>query len=177
MHTATIRNFILSFLALVLVAGCFSYGVVIIKRKEQELKTQHQTLSEENLRENSFYKLQKTAEESETDRNVLDTYFIKQESDSINVLNWIEATAPKANVRLDTESTSLNKISEKETKTNWIEIKLIFSGERNNVERFVGILERLPYLSYITSLSMGARAIGDWEASVTLRIYLSSYDK
>ena len=175
MNTATIRNLILASLSLLVVVGCFSFAVIKIKNKEGELRGQFQTLNEENLRENSFYQLQKTAEESKKDREQLATYFLKQESDSINVLNWIEGMAPKANVLLETKS--LQKVTDKETKTNWIEVAFIFSGEQDNVERFVGILERLPYLSYITSFSMKAREVGDWEAAVTLRIYLFKYDK
>lgn len=175
MNKVTIRNLILSSLCLLLAIGSFSFVVFQVKNKEQDLQNQFQTLNDENLRETSFHKLQKTAEDSISDRNLLTTYFLKQESDSIDVLNWIEGTAPKANVKLQTKS--LQKITDKDTKADWIEVSFVFSGEQKNVERFVATLERLPYLSYITSLTMSARSSNDWEALVTLRVYIFNYAK
>jgi hypothetical protein len=175
MSKTTIRNLILASLSLLIAIGGFSFIVFKINSKEQELQSQFKTLNDENVRENSFHKLQKTAEESVTDRDRLAKYFLKQESDSIDVLNWVESMAPKARVTLQTKS--LQKVSDKDTKTDWIEVAFVFSGEQKDVERFVGILERLPYLSYITSLSLNGRSSGDWQALVTLRVYIFNYAK
>jgi hypothetical protein len=175
MNKISLRNLILSSLVLLVAVGGFSFMVFKINSKEQELQNQFQTLNDENVRENSFHKLQKTAEMSTSDREDLAKYFLKQESDSIDVLNWIEGAAPKARVNLQTKS--LQKVSDKETKADWIEVSFVFTGEQHDVERFVGILERLPYLSYITSLSLSGRSSGDWQALVTLRVYIFNYAK
>ena len=175
MTRATIRNLILSSLCLLAAAGGFVYMVYHLHAKERLLQTQLGTLNQELAREDSFYKLQHQAEESAADRELLKAHFLGQESESIDVLNWIEETAPKANVFIETKG--LQKITEKETQTDWIEASFAISGERADVERFVAVLERLPYLSYVTSLSLNARASDNWEALVTLRVYTLKYDK
>ena len=175
MSKSTIRNFILSTLCLLCAIGGFSFMVWEVGDKEQVLQVQLQTLNEEIARQNSFYKLQKLAEESSSDRDHLATYFLKEESDSIDVLNWIEGMAPQAHVNLQTKN--LQKITDKDAKTDWIEVSFSFSGEQENVERFVAVLERLPYLSYVTSLSMSAQSSDNWEALVTLRVYIFNHDK
>lgn len=175
MTRSTIRNLIISSLCLLAAAGGFAYMVYHLHAKEYLLQTQLGTLNQELAREDSFYKLQHQAEESATDRDLLRAHFLGQESESIDVLNWIEATAPKAHVFIETKG--LQKITEKETQTDWIEASFAVSGERADVERFVAVLERLPYLSYITSLSLNARASNNWEALLTLRVYSVTYDK
>jgi hypothetical protein len=175
MNKATFRNLILASLGVLLAAGGFSFMVFKINSKEQELQGQVQALNDETVRENAFYKLQKTAEESVADRDRLAKYFLKQESDSIDVLNWVEGMAPRARVELQTKS--LQKVSDKDTKTDWIEVSFAFTGEQHDVERFVSVLERLPYLSYITSLSLTGRPGENWQALVTLRVYIFNYAK
>lgn len=158
-----------------LTAGAFLFMVYQIRDKEMVLQEQLDSLNEELARGDSFYKLQKVSEESASDRERLNKYFLHQDSDSIDVLNWFEAAAPKAHVALQVKN--LQKISDKDTKSDWVEVSLAFSGERADVERFVAILEHLPYLSYITTLSMTARSSTNWEAQVTMRVYIYSYDK
>lgn len=175
MSATTIRNIILSTLIILLTAGAFIFMVYQIRDKEAVLQEQLDSLNEELARGDSFYKLQKVSEESSSDRERLNKYFLHQDSDSIDVLNWFESAAPKAHVVLQVKN--LQKITDKDTKTDWVEIALAFSGERADVERFVAILEHLPYLSYITTVSMSARSSTNWEAQVTMRVYIYSYDK
>jgi hypothetical protein len=70
----------------------------------------------------------------------------------------------------------LQKVFEKETKKEWIEVSFTFSGQQADVERFIEILERLPYLSYITTLDYAAPSLDNWEANITMRIFIFGYD-
>ena len=173
MSRTTLSTLTFSLVCLAVVVAGFAFMLYKVHSKELILQTQLNTLSEVTRREDSFYKLQRLAEESKGDRELLSTHFVKQESDSITVLNWIEGLAPQAGVYLETKG--LQKITEAETNTDWIEASFTFSGERAEVERFIAILERLPYLSYITSVSQTARSSNNWEAKVTLRVYLFTY--
>ena len=174
MSPATIRNFVITALIMCISTGGFIFMLFQIQSKEKVLQDQLLALNDELARGDSFSKLQKVAEESTTDRNQLDTYFLRQDSDSIDVLNLVESMAPKAKVALQTKG--LQKITDKDTKTDWVEVSFVFSGQREDVEKFVAILERLPYLSYITSLTISAKSAASWEAQVTLRAYIYSYD-
>lgn len=175
MSRSTIRTLILSMLSLLIAVGSYTGMAYVVHKKERTLQEQLSTLNDELAREDSFYKLQRLFDDSKQDRELLRSHFLGQESDSIDVLNWIEDAAPKAGVNLETKG--LQKITEKDTKNELIEASFSFSGRREDVERFASILEKLPYLSYITSLSLTARSSDNWEALVTLRVYIYPYDK
>lgn len=170
MSPSTKRNLIIVASALLVATAVFSYAGYFLMQKEQTLRTQLETLEKEQEQESLYFRLEKLAIDSKTERELLREPLLIEESDSIEVLTWIEGFAPESGVLLETKN--LQKITDKETKTDWIEVSFVFSGNQNEVEKFVGILEHLPYLSYVTSLSMSARASDNWEATATLRILL-----
>lgn len=170
MNRSTIRNLIIvSTVLLVAVAGSL-YAGYFLKTKELNLQNQLSTLAKEQQQENLYFRLEKLAIDSKDKRERLRAPLLDQESKSIEVLTWIEGLAPETGVKLETKN--LQKITDKETKTDWIEVTFAFSGNQTNIERFVGILENLPYLSYLTSLNMSAKSDSEWEATATLRILL-----
>lgn len=170
MTRSTTRNLIITSIILLVAMAAFLYSAYFLKTKEQALQSQLATLQKEQQQESLYFRLEKTAADSKNKREELRAPLLDQESESIEVLTWIEGLAPQAGVSLETKN--LQKITDKETKTDWIEVSFVFSGDQANVERFVGILEHIPYLSYVTSLSMSARSSSNWEAVATLRILL-----
>ncbi|MBP6924678.1 MAG: hypothetical protein KBC62_04490 [Candidatus Pacebacteria bacterium] len=170
MTRSTIRNLIITSVLLLVAVAAFFYSAYFLKTKELALQSQLATLQKEQQQESLYFRLEKLAIDSKDKREQLRTPLLDQESESIEVLTWIEGLAPQAGVSLETKN--LQKISDKETKTDWIEIAFVFSGSQANVERFVNILEHMPYLSYMTSLNMSARPNATWEATATLRILL-----
>jgi hypothetical protein len=138
----------------------------------QILKQQVTVLAAEQAQENSYYRLQKINEDSKGEREHLGAYFLRQSSDSIDFLNKVEELAPQAGVDLKTEM--LEDIADKKTGTKWISVKFSFSGTQTDVERFVEILERLPYFSQVTAVSLKARSLDNWQAQVTMRVFLTT---
>lgn len=174
MTSATIRNFVIALLVLLLSLGGFGYMVFQIDKKSDLLKDQLTSIELENKRESDFYRLQKTSEESAEDRKTIETYFLPQSSDSIDFLNRVEQLAPQSGVTLKTDG--LEEASDKKTKQKWIEAKFSFSGTQENVENFINILETAPYLSQVTSVTLNARSLDNWEAKVTMRVFILSYE-
>lgn len=170
MSKATSRNLIIVSVAVLLASGVFVYAGYFLKSKEQTLQNQLTALQKEQQQESLYFKLEKLAIDSAPKRELLRAPLLDQESESIEVLTWIEELAPKIGVSLETKN--LVKVTDKETKTDWIEVSFAFSGTQEDVERFVKILEHIPYLSYLTTLSMSARSSTNWEANTTLRILL-----
>jgi hypothetical protein len=169
MSRFTTRNLIIVSVALVAAIAVFVYAGFFLMKKEETLRTQLETVKKEQQQESLYFRLEKLAIDSKAERELLRAPLLTQESDSIEVLTWIESLAPRSGVSLETKN--LQKINDKETKTDWIEITFAFSGDEDDVERFVGVLEHLPYLSYVTSLAM-TESGGEWKATATLRILL-----
>jgi predicted RNA binding protein with dsRBD fold (UPF0201 family) len=174
MGKTTTKHLIISLGTLLLGVAILGAMSFMIHKKEQTLKSQWIAVHKQAEQEEAFRKLQKVADDSKKDRESLSKYFIYKESDSIEVLTLIEGLAPKSGIYLETKG--LQKISDKDTKTDWVEINFDFSGRRENVEDFIGILERLPYFAYITSLSLTERSLENWQAVVTLRVYIANHD-
>jgi hypothetical protein len=171
MSRLTIKHIITASGLLIFAAAMCGFAVYEISDKGNLLREQVAVLVAEQAQENSYYRLQRVFEDTKDTRAHLDTYFLKQSSESINFLNQVETIAPQAGVELKTEN--LEEFTDKKSGAKWIDVKFSFSGTQENVERFVRILERLPYFSQITSMSLKSRDVDDWQANITMRIFLS----
>lgn len=172
MSRLTIKHFIISTALLLFAISLCALAVYKIMANAQILKQQVTVLAAEQAQENSYYRLQKIDEDSKGEREHLSAYFLTQSSDSIDFLNKVEELAPQAGVDLKTEM--LEDIADKNTGTKWINVKFSFSGTQTDVERFVEILERLPYFSQVTAVSLKARSLDNWQAQVTMRVFLTT---
>lgn len=172
MSRLTLKHLIASTILLVLSIAAGGFAVFEIRSNAQTLREQVTVLAAEQAQENSYYRLQKINEDSKDEREHLSKYFLKQGSDSIDFLNKVEALAPQAGIELTTES--LEDFADKKTGTKWIAVKFALSGTQSDVERFVQILERLPYFSQVTSVSFKTGSDNTWQANVTMRVYLTT---
>ncbi len=173
MSKTTLRHLIISTLALLLSLGVLVYAVYRINNEGTRLRDQVTVLQKEQAHQNSYFKLQKVAEDSKANREALKNHFLKESSDSINFLNEIETLAPAMGVNLKTES--LDEITDKKTGAKSIDVKFTFSGSRNAVETFISTLEHIPYLSQVTSVAVTTRAEGDVEAKLAMKVFIISY--
>ena len=175
MSRSTKINFAIATVCLLLTVGLFGYIFKITGDKEEILKNQLVAIKMGSEREQTFYRLQKIAEESKTDREQLDSYFLPQVGESITFLNQVETLAPQNGITLKTDA--LEEGSDKKTKEKWVDAKFTFSGTRSDVERFIAILENLPYVSRVTAVQLAARAENNWEANVNIRVFIENYEK
>lgn len=170
MSKRSLRNFFIALVFLLATIGGFVFMVFEIRTSERLLDEQLAALAVGNERESLYYQLQKVSEESEEQRKILTSYYLTQSGDSISFLTKVEALAPKLGVNLETDSLSDGK--DKKTKDEWVEARFVFNGSRENVERFISVLESVPYLSEITAVQLTEKDGQNWEASVTMRVYL-----
>jgi hypothetical protein len=171
MSRNTIKHLLISSGCLLLSAGIVFFAVFTIHKEEGTLATQVSVLAEEQSQENTHYRLKKIFEETTVERNQISKYFLRQGSDSIDFLNKVEAIAPQAGVSLRTDS--LEEFSDKKTGAKWIIVKFSFSGDQRDTERFVTILEQLPYFSQVTQVTTQSKAPEGWEATVSMRVFLT----
>jgi Tfp pilus assembly protein PilN len=175
MSKKTLRNLIVSSMLLLLATAAVAFLLFKIYQQGTLLVQQIETIRAERSQEDTFYRLQRVAEESIGDRQAVGSYFLREESDTIEFLTQIESLAPQAGVVLKTEG--LEKKTDKATNVQSIDVTISFSGSEDNVETFMRMLENLPYLLKVTSLDMSAQSSTLWQAKVTLRVQLLPYDK
>lgn len=174
MSPVTIRNVIISLSALCVAVGVFGFMVYQTGVQGNKLTEQISTLEAQRSQEESFFRLQKTAEETKEERATLQSYFLLNESDSIDFLNNVETLAPAAGVELTTSN--LQSVVDAEDDTQWIEVDFSFIGSRQRVRDFIKILEELPYVSRLTSIELALVSQSQWEAKVTVRVRVLAYD-
>lgn len=169
MKSKTTQNLLLASILLVITAGGAVSLLWFISKNSALLTEQLDALKEQNQQEASLLRLQRLAVETKADREKLASYFLLRESDSIMFLSEIEALAPRLSLLLETEA--LKQLLS-EDKVPWIEASFSVSGSRENIERFLSVLETIPYVSRITFVHMEAQASDNWRAEVTIQVQL-----
>lgn len=174
MSPSTIQNSVISLVVMILAALAFGFMVVQTDKQSKELVVQIQTLSTQRAQEESFFKLQKIAEDTKEERELLQSHFLLKDSESIDFLNNVESIAPRAGVSLQTSN--LSSVIDSRDNTEWIEVDFTFSGSRKRVKDFVQILEELPYVARLMSVDLTASNQTEWKARVTMRVRVLAYD-
>jgi hypothetical protein len=175
MSWSTKRTILISLILAVVSITVFGFMVFRVVGQGDRLVAQIIALEEQRAQEVEYRNLQHIANDSAADRAALQEYFLAQESESIDFLNQVETLAPNVGVALKT--TKLELVTDKATKHAWIEVAFEFSGTRDHVQTFIELLETLPYVSRLESVTMNARSRSDWQASVTMKVQVLSYDE
>lgn len=175
MSNSTKTTFIVAIIIFTLALAVFSFMVFQVNKQGEQLGEQISTLEAERAQQDSFFRLQRIAEETVRDREQLASHFLASESNSIDFLNLVEGLAPQAGVILRTNSLDVSEDAESGKK--WIEVSFTFSASRSRVENFLQILESLPYVLRIESYTMNKKTGAEWEANVTMRVQVLNYDR
>jgi len=175
MNRSSIRNAIIALTLFCLAAASFGFMLHQVNVEGDSLTEQISILETRQAQEASYFRLLKTFEESETDREKLQSYFLQKESDSIDFLNKVEALAPQAGVELQTSGLEL--ITDPTDETKWIEVGFSVKGTRDRLRVFLQILEQLPTASRLMSVDMKAISRTEWQASVKMRVRVLAYDQ
>ncbi len=125
MKSKTAQNLLLASILLVVTAGGALSLLWFISKNSVLLTEQLDALKEQNQQEASLLRLQRLANETESDREQLKNYFLLRESDSITFLSKIETLAPELGLLLETEEL---KQLEAEDKASWIQASFSVSG-------------------------------------------------
>lgn len=175
MSTATKKIIVIALVLFCASVSIFGFMVYQVIGQGALLTQQIDALKTEQEQGNAYRQLQKLAEESVDERNLLQSYFLDSDGNGIDLLNSIEATAPQAGVSLETESVQL--IADASDDSEWIEATFSFSANRKKVQDFIRVLETLPQVSRITSVSLKSSSGGIWNATVIIQVRVLDYDK
>lgn len=175
MSKVATRNIVIALVLILVAGGIFGFMVYQVEKQGKKLDAQIDVLAQERAREVTYYQLVKVASDSTDQREEIRSHFLFRESDSIDFLNRIEQEiAPAAEVALDTRD--LDLIEDNVTGEKWVEVSFTFTGTRERVQRFVKILENLPYVLRVSEVIMSARSSTDWKVDLTMQVRVLSYD-
>lgn len=173
MSKTTLRNLIVSLVVFVTVVGVVSFAFASVLNSSQTLEQQIATVVEQNQQQATLLRMQRLAENSQTERAELASYFLLQEADYITFLSQVESLAPSLGISLETQQ--LQQVTR--DNKNWIETTFSVSGTRQNVQNFIQVLEDIPYVSRITSVSMREGGGSQWVADIIIQVQLLTYDQ
>ena len=174
MSPSTIRNVLISSVAMLVALGVFGFMVYQTDAQGEKLTEQIATLESQRSQEESYFRLQKTTEETKEERAKLQSYFLLNEGDSIDFLNEVESLAPQAGVSLQTSN--LLSVTDETDDSQWVEVNFSFTGSRQRVRDFIEVLEEVPYVSRLMTVELASSGQAQWEAKVTMRIAVLAYD-
>jgi|AntRauTorckE6833_2_1112554.scaffolds.fasta_scaffold03102_10 hypothetical protein len=175
MSPSTLKITVVSIVLFIVSTAAFVFMLIQSQQQGEQLVAQLTTLDEQRAQEESYYRLQRIAEESTADRAQLSSYFFSSESESIDFLNMVERLAPEAGVTLETDT--LNLVEDAEDDKQWVEIGFSFEGSRSRVQNFLTILEELPYVTKIIRVNMVATSQSQWQSQVIMRVRVLTYDE
>lgn len=175
MNRSSIRYAVIALILFCFATATFGLMIHQVNVEGDALTEQINILETRHAQEASYFRLLKTFEESETDREKLQSYFLQKESDSIDFLNKVEALAPQAGVELQTNGLEL--ITDPSDETKWIEVGFSVKGARDRLRVFLQILEQLPHVSRLMSVDMKAISRTEWQATIKMRVRVLDYDQ
>lgn len=150
--------------------GAFVWGLGVLEAQGMKLDEQRTILAERTARESGFIELERTAAASAPAREMLARYFLRDEEESINYLNEIEALA--ADYRVDFTTTNLTAQAEEVVGASHLLVDFSMQGTRADVLRYLAVLESLPYLSRLQSVRLENASPGRFEATATIKVFI-----
>lgn len=175
MSKTTIRNLIIAIVLNLVATAGFGLMVYYVSEQGTKLSNQISVLEAERQQEAAYIKSQRLAEETISERNLLQSYFLEKAGDSIDFLNQVEDLAPQVGISLETKG--LESFTDKTDGSEWIKVDFVFSGSKNNVNKFINILENFPYVSRLNEISLVSKNGTQWEATVKMQVRVLAYDK
>ena len=174
MSSSTIRNGIIATVLILIAGSVFGLMVYQVVAEGAQLTEQVAALEAERAQEASYLRLQRQAELTTDERSQLQSHFLQQEGDSVDFLNQVEQLAPTAGVVLETSG--LDLLTDPLDESEWITVTFTFSGSQMAVQRFIKILETLPYVQQVTAVTLTAHSGTNWQAELTMQVRLLTYD-
>ncbi len=166
MSRTSIQGFILSLTILLFGVGLVGYLTYAVLEQGDLLLAQVAAVETEQQEKVSYLAISRTAEQSESNRQTLNSYFLTRESDSITLLTEVENIAPQFGI--DLETTELEEFGGDETEG--INISFRFEGSEAAVKEFLLLLENLPYASQVSEVKLSERAAGVWQAETIMKV-------
>ncbi len=166
-----------SFLCFIIVTGIFLSMWYLVHKQGIHFDEAKRAIAQNTAKEAAYTKVQGLLASTEKDRALINSYFIK-EKEIISFISNMEQNAARLGVKLNTnELATVPKIVDTAGAVvpGVLIIGFDFSGSKLSVQKFIALLENIPYQNTITDLSFVSSDATIWKADSTLKLTLQ-YD-
>lgn len=151
------------FLVTLIVTGLFVREIV---NQSALLNEQASAVQKDQEQQEQLNRLKRLALETASTRSDIESYYLQSLTDRIDFLNYIERLAATEGVVLETVTAPVIKRDNKQLLA--VQYELI--GSRQQLEKFVSLLENVPFVSEVVALNLSKRTPVSWQAVVTMEI-------
>ncbi|MDC1205362.1 hypothetical protein N8083_00750 [Candidatus Pacebacteria bacterium] len=142
------------------------------------LQERRQTIVNEEAFDNQYNNLVSIVEATEDERQLLEQFVLRDDSDTIALLSQIDEIALNQGVKLETQEL---RVIEQEGSFDNLAASFEVSGREDAVIKIIKMFETLPYHGYVTTLSMQRSfdeitGQNNIKANVALLITIKKYD-
>ncbi len=149
------------------------FGVRTIIAESEDLSEEVAAIAIDQSQQTAFARLQKLDQETQAERDKLQSYYLTSQSDSIDFLNYIEQLAADRGIELET----LNPTEiERDDKQTYLSVGYAINGSLTQVEAFIRLLENIPYVSELVSVKLRRQSGVLWRADVMIDVVVLTYE-
>lgn len=155
----------------------FLYVLYSVNQKGVQFAESKRIIGEHSAKEASFNTVQQLLATTKDDREKIDSFFIR-ENQTISFITQIEQNATTIGVRLVTNELSINPGTVDPngiTTPALLVVGFDFSGSKAAIEKFLVLLENIPYHKKITSVSVTKSDDSLWKVNLKMQLTLQ-YD-
>lgn len=171
--TPTYKYLLLSLGSLMVCAAGVGYAAYTLYTGQDILREQISQIQQTQAQAAAFIQLRRLAEQSEVERKTLQALILTQQNDAIVPLTLIEEQWA-TELGVVAEASGITTRSEADR--HWLVINYSLSGTAKNVRALTQLLEQLPYVSTLTTLSIRDDMRGETTAALTVEIALQQLE-
>lgn len=168
----TKRVAVLSGVVLFTMCILVALAIRVIMQESAILSEQVAAIAIDQSQQVAFSRLQKLSQETQGERELLRSYYLESQSDSIDFLNYIEQLASERAVVLET----INPTEVERDDKTFLSVEYALTGSLSQVEAFIKLLENIPYTSQLRSITLTQRSAIVWEGDVTIEVVVLTYE-
>lgn len=168
----SIRSKQLFLIALLSAGACFSaagYVIVEVRSQGALLELSKAVVSEHAVRAAALALTERTIAETTGDRDRLSQAFLTNSSETLDILNRLEAIGPAMGVTFKNQV--IEEVVQKDSPTKEVRMRFVYTGTKFRVIEFTRFLESLDNQSRLTTLSVAADG-AVWSGQAEIRFIL-----
>lgn len=155
--------------------GVAAYLLVQIDSQGKRLDENIQIISDAQVRKETKDRISRIFEESIEDRQVLSKSMLRNPTDSVvEFVTFLEDFAPQVGIEFTVETLGAEIPVKDAPGSSQMRLGFSYEGDKQAVINFSNLLENVPYISYLESLTMSAGENNTFEARTVMVIMISS---
>lgn len=152
--------------AAVVAVVVYTLFVLEIRQQAALLESQLEALTKDQEGEQQLIAVKKLINDTRIERERVASYYLQSTSDSIVFLNYIEQLAQDSNLDLET----VRAVDTEQNEQTVLQVTYRIQGSLAPVEQFIMVLETIPYVSEVVSVTLEQQSGLLWQADVQIDV-------